>query len=153
MNVIHHAGLGWYIAAFVIAGFVAGRIWSWFGDRYEITWHGPFPARVTRRWYGAGAHVVLRTAVDDDQPDRFAVLDWWADGPAVPWLWVIKLDPEYLTYWDEDAKPFWAPVTDFAPYTVRRIRPYFYRFGKVWLPWLTKYLPVRNPSRYLEGAR
>ena len=136
---ISPADLGWWITGLWAAGTVVGWIQDWITNRYEIGAREG-RGRITRRWYGPAAHVILRAAAGDDDPDRFAVLDWWDDNTAIPWLWVHKLDPEYMTYWAEDAEPFWAPVTDFAPYAVRRIRPYLYRFGRIRLPWLTQYV-------------
>ena len=92
--------------------------------------------------------------MDDDAPDRYVVLGWGpCEGTRIPWLQVHKLDPGFLTYWDEDAETFWAPVTDFAPYSVRRFRPHVWWFGRLPLPWLTTWLPPRNPAGFLGGAR
>lgn len=146
------ANLGWWIAALWGAGTVLGLIRDWICDRYEINRRG-FRFRPARRWYGTAAHISLRAAANDDDPDRFAILARWDEDTEVPWLLVHRLDREHLTYWDEDAEAFWAPVTDFAPYSVRRVRPHLTRFGRVRVPWLTKWLPLRKPSGFLEGAR
>jgi len=135
--------LGWWITGFLVVGTLAAWTQNWISDRYEFVARDG-RVRISRRWYGGAAHVILRTQAGDEDPDRFAVLDWWDDNTAVPWLWVHKLDPEYMTYWDEDSEAFWAPVTDFAPYAVRRIRPYFYKFGPIRLPWLTKYVLIEG---------
>lgn len=140
MNSLEATNLAWAIIALIAAWAAGGWILDWLDDRYEVCGF-----RVTRRWYGAAAHVILQSA--DDDPDRYAVLDWRKDeSQPVPWLLVHKLDPEYLTFWDEDAEAFWAPVTDFAPYAVRRIRPYLYKFGPVPLPRLTKYVLLSGPD-------
>jgi hypothetical protein len=143
--------LGWYLVAFWVAGIVLGWVQDWICDRFEfrVSRRG---VRAARRWYGTAAHVCLRSAADDDDPDRFTVLARRDENTVVPWLLVHRLDPEYLTYWDEDAEAFWAKVTDFAPYAVRRVRPHFTRFGRVRVLWLTKWLPLSNPAGYLEGA-
>jgi hypothetical protein len=150
MSSITPGDLGWWIIGIYATGTVLGWIQDWISDRYEITRRHP---RLVRCWYGTAAQVSLRSAADDDDPDRFAVLARWDENTAVPWLLVHRLDREYLTYWDEDAEAFWAPVTDFAPYSVRRVRPHLTRFGRVRVPWLTKWLPARSPVSYLgDGA-
>jgi len=146
-----------FVAATAALGCIVALDWAWsrVSDRYEITLSVRRGLSVRRRWYGGAAHVVRRDD-DGDNPDRFAVLDWWRDdsGPGrPPWLWVVLLDPKYLTYWDEDAEPFWAPAADFAPHEVRRFRPYLWRFGRVRLPWLTSWVPLRDPDGFQGGAR
>lgn len=136
------ANLGWYIVAFLTAWTVFGWLSEWIRDRWEITPCAPWRYRITRRWYGPHAHVTLRAEAEADDPELYVVLDW-DDGDAdVPSLKVHKLNPEFCTFWDEDAEAFWAPVTCFAPYTVRRFRPHFERLGPVFIPWLTLYLPL-----------
>jgi hypothetical protein len=135
------AGLGWIIAAWLLAGLVLNGTIDWLFDRYEVTRSGR-RVRVTRRWYGNHAHVCLRCDADDDEADRFLVREWAIGDTEVPWLLVLNLD-------DEDAGAFWAPVTGFAPYTVRRLRPHFERFGRLPVLWLTRYLPLRQPAGHL----
>jgi len=145
--------LGWYLVAFWAAGTALGMVQDWISDRWEFTVGGHAGFRAARRWYGTAAHICLRADAEDDDPDRFAVLARWDEDTAVPWLLVHRLDREHITGWDEDAEAFWAPVTDFAPYTVRRIRPHVIRFGRLRIPWLTKWLPLRHPAGFLDGAR
>jgi hypothetical protein len=143
------ADLGWYIVAFLIAGAVASAVQEWIRDRWEITRGRP---RIARRWYGPHAHVTLAAEAEADDPELYVVLDWDAEDAGVPSLKVHKLNPEYLTRWDEDAEAFWAPVTCFAPYTVRRFRPHLIRcvlLGRaVLIPWLTLYLPLPLPAGF-----
>lgn len=144
------ANLGWTILAILAAGTVLGWIQEWICDRWEITRARP---RVTRRWYGAHAQVTLRAEADADDPPRYVVLAWDSEDSAVPWLKVHRLNPEFLTYWDEDAEPFWAPVTVFAPYAVRRFRPGVKLIGRVPVMWLAKYPPLPYPVRVPEEVR
>ena len=141
------------VAVLVIlaAGLALACVQSWLSGQYELARHGWLPA-VSRRWYCPRAHVCLRAEADGQDPARYAVLAFCAEHTPVPWLLVHKLNPEYLTYWDEDSGAFWAPVTDFAPYAVRRLRPHVERFGPAPVPWLTLYLPLRQPAGYLEEA-
>ena len=160
MNVtIGHIDWRVAVAVAALAAFglyrVLGLSREWVTDRYETTVSLRGGLHVARRWYGAAAQVIRRDQVEAEDPDRFAVIDWWQDGPADggalagTWLWVARLDPDYMTYWDEDAEPFWAPVTDFAPYAVRRVRPHFWRFGRIPLPRLTSW--VLLPA-FLDGG-
>lgn len=152
-TLLSNAAFAWWTAGILAAAYIIGWVRDWISRRWEIARHRP-----VRRWYGSAAHVCLRSDAEDDDPERYAVLDWWDGNPALPWLWVVKLDPQYLTYWDEDAEAFWAPVTEFAPYAVRRIRPCIWHFGRVPLPWLTKWclmsgadLGERRPPLGLPG--
>jgi len=131
------------LAAAAALGCVTVLDWacSWVTGRYKITLtRRGLSAR--RRWYGTATQVIPRQASGDDDAPRFAVLDWWDDDTEVLWLWVIQLDPDYVAYWAKDARPFWARVTDFAPYSVRRIRPHWRRFGWLPLPWMTQWEPA-----------
>lgn len=141
--------LGWAILAlaFIGAGEVLGAVQSWISDRWEITRRRP-----VRRWYGTRSQVVMRSAAGDDDPGRYVVLARDDENSAVPWLKVHKLDPGYLTYWDEDAEPFWAPVTDFAPYAVRRFRPGVTLIGRVPVPHLAEYPPLPHSVRVPEDV-
>ena len=152
MNHITPANLGWWIVAFLVTGSVLGWLSDWSRDRWEIGRGVRARFRPARRWYGTHAHVTLRAEAEADDPELYVVLDWDDEDASVPSLKVHKLDPEYLTRWDEDSEAFWAPVAVFAPYTVRRFRPHFERFRWAWIPWLTLYLPLRQPSRYLEDV-
>lgn len=136
------ARAGWWLLAFVLASAVVVRLSELLADRWEITPCAPWRHRIARRWYGTHAHVTLRAEAEADDPERYAVLDWDDASASVPSLKVHKLSPESLNYWDEDSEAFWAPVTCFAPYAVRRLRPHFERFGRAWIPWLTLYLPL-----------
>lgn len=142
------ADWGWATVAWLAAGLVLAGILNWFSDRYEVAWCR-HPPRLIRRWYGPRAHVSLRGEEDEDA--RYAVLAVDDEHFETPWLKVRKLNPEFLTYWDEDSGAFWAPVTRFAPYSVRRLRPVLLHCGRVPVPWLTRYLPLRQPVRYLEA--
>jgi hypothetical protein len=121
---------------------------GWLADQYTIAGF-----RVTRRWYGTRAHVCRRGREDDEAPARFIVLCRDTENMPVPWLKVCQLDENHITKWAEDATPFWAPVTDFAPYTVRKFRPGVLRFGRVAVPWFSWWRPLRQPSGFLDGAR
>lgn len=143
------ANLGWLILACMLGGIILGGIQDWFTGQYEATFRMPFRFRVTRRWYGTSAHVCLRIAEDDEDPARYVVLDRDEENTAAPWLKVHKLNPEAFSYWDEDAEAFWAPVTDFAPYTVRLLRPHILRSERYRWPMLFDYLPLRQPAGYL----
>lgn len=144
--------LGWSILALAIigAGAVLAAVQSWAGDRWEFTCGRPW---IARRWYGTRSQVVMRSHADDDDPDRYVVLAWDSENSAAPWLKVHKLNPEFITYWDEDAEPFWAPVTDFAPYAVRRFRPGVKFTGGVPVAWLAEYPPLPYSVRVPEDVR
>jgi hypothetical protein len=103
------------IAFIALASFAA----SWLKDHYEIAGHRP-----ARRWYGTGAHVTLRRDACFSAPERWAVTAWSDEAGRVPWLLVSPVD-------NEDSEAFWAAVTDFDPYAIRRFRPYLWRG---WLP-------------------
>jgi len=138
--------LGWWIAGFLIAGIVLGIAQGWITDRWELA---PGRRLPVRRWYGTHAHVCLRAEAEAHDPGLYVVLQRDDEDASVPSLKVHKLNPEFCTWWDEDSEAFWAPVTVFSPYTVRRVRPHFERFGPVLIPWLTEYLPLRQPSGHL----
>lgn len=135
------------VALLIILG-AANRTLYWLGDQYTISRFRP-----VRRWYGTRAHLCRRGHEDDQAPDLFVVLSRDTENLPVPWLKVCRLDPDHITKWDEDAEPFWAAVTDFAPYSVRKFRPHLIRFGRVTVPWFSWWLPLRQPSGFLDGAR
>ena len=135
--------LGWITLAFLLAGTVLGWIQDWFTGQYEITRHG-FRFTVTRRWYGTNAHVCVRSDEDNDDADRYTVIRWDAVGTDVPWLLVEAMDDDWTAHW--------APVTDFAPYTVRRIRPHILRSERYRWPMLFDYRPLRQPAGYLQDG-
>jgi hypothetical protein len=140
------ANLGWILAGWLLLGAIAGALQGWIVSRYEITLRRPFRATITRRWYGETSHVCLRPEADDDDPHRYLVLDRSDEYVPLPWLLVQDID-------DEDADAYWAPVTDFAPYGVRRLRPWIFRYRWIVIPCLFSYLPVRKPVGYLrDGA-
>lgn len=133
-------GFLWAALVIIAAGFAGSTAWDWFTGLYEVT-----RFRVVRRWYGTSAHVCLRGAEDDDDAGRFAVIKWDGEGTDVPWLLVEAMDDGWTAHW--------APVTDFAPYTVRRLRPHFLKFGRIPVPQLRAYRPLRQPAGYLrDGA-
>jgi hypothetical protein len=135
-----HSGL--IILACLAAWTILGAICGWFTGQYEVTRHG-----ITRRWYGIRAWIVLRAAADEDEPDHYQVLGWDQEDTCVPWVRVMNVD-------NEDAESFWAPVTDFAPCMVRRLRPHLARYGPVLMPQLHVWLPLRQPAGYLgDGVR
>ena len=123
--------LGWITLAFLLAGTVLGWIQDWFTGQYEVTREG-FRIRVTRRWYGTRAWVILRSHEDADEPERYQVAGWDQEDLSVPWVRVMSID-------NEDAESFWAPVTDFAPEAVRRLRPWIFRYRRLPLPVLFAY--------------
>jgi hypothetical protein len=118
-------------------GWLATRAARWWGGQYELAWK---PLRITRRWYGPRARVRLRA-----EPDLFCVLAWDNQNFPVPWL---KVGPVA----DEDTQLFWAPVTDFTPDRVRRLRPSLLRrcrflpFPLVW-----EYQPLPAPAGGLRS--
>lgn len=136
--------LGWWIVALIAAAMIISAISEFIRDRWKIG----CDRRISRRWYGTHAHVTLAAEAGSGDPERYVVLDWDAGDAGVPSLKVRKLTPESLTLPDEDSEAFWAPVTCFAPYTVRRFRPHFERFGRVFIPWLTLYLPLPFPAGF-----
>lgn len=153
MNHTATSELGWAVLAIAGIALLTASAVGWFDGQYEVARRGRAWFRVTRRWYGLRAHVCFRDGEEDDDVARFVVLAWDDDHTPVPWLQVRKLNPEFCTYWDEDSEAFWAPVTDFAPYTVRRFHPRVLRYGWVPVVWLTWYAPLRQPSGYLAGVR
>lgn len=142
MNHVTAANLGWYILAFLATGTAVNAVQEWIRDRWELTPDASWRRPLTRRWYGTHAHVTLAAEAEADDPELYVVLAWDAEDAGLPSLKVHKLKPEHLTRWDEDSEAFCAPVTIFAPYTVRRFRPHFERFRWAWIPWLTLYLPL-----------
>jgi hypothetical protein len=130
---------GWIITALLLGGAVLGGIQDWLAGQYEVTRGGRLRFRVTRRWYGARAWVVLRREAGWDEPERFRVLRQDDENSSVPWLQVQSID-------DDAAEAFWAPVTGLAPYAVRRLRPWLFRYGRLRLPVLFAYEPVSRPA-------
>jgi hypothetical protein len=135
--------LGWILLGWLLAGIILSSVQAWFTGQYEVTRRG-FRPRVTRRWYGVRAHVCLRADEDDDDAERYFVVKWDDEGTSVPWLLVEGMDDDWTARW--------APVTDFAPYTVRRLHPHLLRFGRFRIPQLFGYRPLRQPAGYLDGA-
>ena len=140
--------LPWGIIACIAAAFIAASVQEWFAGQYEVRRRGRFWFRVTRRWYGPRAWVILRKHQDADEPERFRVLQVDTEDSDIPWLKVGSVDFAN----DEDAEPFWAPVTDFAPEAVRRLRPWIFRYRRVALPVLFAYYPLRQPAGYLQDG-
>ena len=128
---MNNATLAWGIITCIAAAFIAASVQEWFTGQYEVTRHG-FRLSVTRRWYGTRAWVVLRVQADEDEPDRYQVLGWDQENTLTPWVRVMNID-------NEDAGSFWAPVTDFAPEAVRRLRPWIFRYRRLYLPVLFAY--------------
>jgi hypothetical protein len=118
-----------YLAAVALVAF-AVQAGSWVKDHYELSGRRP-----VRRWYGTGAWVTLRADAGQDEPERFKVLAVDADDSDIPWL---KAGSAGFAA-GEDAEPFWAPVTDFAPEAVRRFRPWICRYGWLRVPVLFAY--------------
>lgn len=96
----------WQILALLAVAVIVSSAHGWAADQYEFRWSG-----FTRRWYGTRAHVCLRAEEDDDDAERYTVIAWDDEGTDVPWLLVEAMDDDWTAHW--------APVTDFAPYTVR----------------------------------
>ena len=142
------ASLGWLIVACLLAGVILGSIQDWFTGQYEVTRRG-FRFSVTRRWYGTRAWVILRSRKDDDEPERFRVLEVDDSDLNAPWLKAGSVD-----FADDDAaEPFWAPVTDFYPEAVRRLHPWIFRYRRMGWPVLFAYKTLPHPAGYLgDGA-
>jgi hypothetical protein len=121
--ILSGAGLGRLVASAV----------AWWSGQYELTWK---PPRITRRWYGPRARVRLRGG-----HGLFRVLAWDHRNHPVPWL---KVRPAVE---DEDAGLFWAPVTDFMPDRVRRLRLSMFRRWRCFpVPIVWEYLPLPAPA-------
>lgn len=137
-----------WLAFAVFTGIVAlTSAQEWFNSQYEVTRSGRFRRRVTRRWYGTHAHVRLRNGGAGTKLNVFRVIGWDDETP-VPWLLVVLHNG---TCWSEsgedEPQPFYAPVTHFAPYTVRRLRPHILRSEDYTFPRLFDYRPLRQPVR------
>ena len=145
---MNNATLAWGIITCIAAAFAAASVQEWFAGQYEVRRRGRFWFRVTRRWYGPRAWVILRKHQDADEPERFRVLQVDTEDSDIPWLKVGSVDFAN----DEDAEPFWAPVTDFAPEAVRRLRPWIFRYRRLALPVLFAYYPLRQPAGYLQDG-
>jgi len=135
------ANLGWIILGYLVAATALSTIQGWFTGQYEITRHG-FRLTISRRWYGKRAWVILRARKDDDEPERLRVLQMDTEDSEIPWLKVGSVDFAD----DEAAEPFWAPVTDFYPEAVRKLRPWIFRYRWLRLPVLFAYMPVSRPD-------
>ena len=136
---ITKADYGWVIAIWLIAGLVLSAVADWFAGQYEVTRRGRAWFRVTRRWYGTRAWVVLHGEMNQDEPERFRVIRWDGENTGVPWLQVQSID-------DDGAEAFWASATAFAPEAVRRLRPWIFRYRWLRLPVLFAYETL--PSAY-----
>jgi hypothetical protein len=164
MNHITVDDLGWAILAYLFAAALLCSIWDWFSGQYEVRiasrlltrrargeWalglrplRGiPFRIAITRRWYGTRAWVILRGHEDDDEPERYQVLGWDQEDTRVPWVRVMSID-------NEDAESFWAPVTDFAPEAVRKLRPWIFRYRSLPVPVLFAYETLPRPAANVE---
>jgi hypothetical protein len=130
---------GWVIAALLLGGAVLGGIQDWLAGQYEVTRRGRVRFRVARRWYGTRAWVVLRREAGWDEPERFRVLGRDDENSSAPWLHVQSID-------NDDSEAFWAPVTDFAPCAVRRLRPWVFRYRWLRIPVLFAYETVSRPA-------
>lgn len=126
------ANFGWVIAIWLIAGTATAGIWNGISDRWEIT-----RGRPARRWYGPGAHVCLRADESADDAHRYLVTLLDDEDTEVPWLRVRDID-------DEEAEPFYAPVTVFAPHSVPRLRPHILMVGRIPVPQLRDYRVVSS---------
>jgi hypothetical protein len=140
------AGLGWIIAAWLVAGLALAGAINWFTSQYEVTYDSwPW---LTRRWYGTRAWVALRGHRHENDHHRFQVLKWDRDATDCPWLLVKDID-------DEDAEVVWLPITRFVPEAVRRLRPWIFRYHWLRLPALFAYQtlpwPSGRPSGWPEG--
>jgi hypothetical protein len=140
--------LPWGIITCIVAAFVAASVQEWFTGQYEVTRKG-FRVHVARRWYGTRAWVVLRADADagagEDEPDRYQVLGWDQEDTSAPWVRVMNID-------NEDAESFWAPVTDFAPEAVRRLRPWIFRYRRLLIPVLFAYKTLPRPADYAQDG-
>ena len=134
--------LPWLLLICVVGGTVLAGIQEWFTGQYEVTRRG-LRFSVTRRWYGVRAWVVLRADADADEPDRYQVLAWDRDHGGPLWIRVMNID-------NEDSDSFWAPVADFAPEAVRRLRPWIFRYRRLALPVLFAYKTLPRPAGYLR---
>ena len=142
---ITRTNLGWVILAAFAVSFVLASVQEWFAGQYEVTRCG-FRFTVTRRWYGPRAWVILRSDKDDDEPERFRVLEVDDEDLNHPWLKVGSVDFDE----DEDAEPFWGPVTDFYPEAVRRLRPWIFRYRRLRVPVLFAYKTL--PAGYMQDG-
>jgi hypothetical protein len=145
---ITSANFGWVVLAALVASYILASVQEWFAGQYEVTRRG-FRFCVTRRWYGPRAWVILRDCKDADEPERFRVLD--VDDEDLnhhPWLKVGSVDFDC----DEDAEPFWAPVTDFYPEAVRRLSPWIFRYRRLRWPVLFAYKTLPRPAGYLQDG-
>lgn len=95
-----------YAAVLLVAAWLLARLWSWLGNRYEVTAVTAWRFRVGRRWYGIRRLVTCREC-----GDVYRVRDYSGDGTAVPWLLIANSDGD-----PDDV--YWCPVTDVAPYAV-----------------------------------
>ncbi len=135
----------WHAYVLVLAFFALNWALDWFTGQYEVSRRGRLGFRVTRRWYGARGHVCFRSDADLDDPAWFRVLDWIGESTDVPWVLIAPPD-------DTEFPACWCPVTDLAPYSVRRLRPWIFRYRWLRIPVLFSYVPLRQPAGYLEDV-
>lgn len=130
----------------VVVAFFA-FIWTteWFSRQYKIHRRGRFWFRIIRRWYGEHAHVCFRVDEELDDPMWYQVLDWTDDYTEIPWVLIYRPD-------DDQLPAIWCPLSDLAPYTVRVLRPWIFRYGRMRIPMLFSYRPLRNPVGHI-GVR
>ena len=121
---------------------VATAAWEWFRDQYEPA--GRYGLRFTRRWYGTRAHVCFRSDAGLEDPAWFRVVEWGDDHTDVPWVVIAAPD-------DEEFPACWCPVTDLAPYAVRRLHPWIFRYGWLRIPMPFLHVPLRHPAGYLDA--
>jgi hypothetical protein len=130
----------WAYLSVVAFALLASWSASWLKDRYELSGRRP-----VRRWYGSTARVILRGNENDPGAPRYAVLAWDAGDCEVPWLKARQLAGDSF-FWD-DAEPFWAPVTQFAPHSVRTFSPHLRRAGRFPVPVLFASQTLPCPRR------
>lgn len=144
MNPLNAAMPMWVFLVIIasVAAFCAA--WDWFRDHYEPAWHGRLP-RFTRRWYGTGARVCFKADADLADPAWFQVLEWGDDHTDVPWVLLYVPD-------DEEFPACWCPVTDLAPYALRRLHPWVFRYRWLRIPLPFGYMPVPHRAGYAEDG-
>lgn len=152
MNSVTPANLGWWILAFLATGTVLNAVQEWIRDRWELTPDASWRRPLMRRWYGTHAHVRLRNGIGAARHNIFRVIAWDDEDTELPWLLVVLHNGTSWRLSEDDTgepEPFWGRVTDFAPYTVRHVRPHILRTEHRRFPELFDYRPVRQPCGYL----
>lgn len=134
----------WQIAAFLGAVLALVLAWGWFTDHYEVAGGRRLGFRLWRRWYGSSSRVCFSADSHLEDPAWFRVLGWCDAGTDVPWV-LIDVPG------DDEFPACWCPVTDLAPYAVRRLRPWIFRYRWLRIPVLFDYRPLRRPAGYLEA--